>query len=219
MIIQANNISIFYEKSGNGQPLLFLHGNGEDHHIFDPLAEKLSTYYTIYAIDSRNHGHSEKTDVYSYETMAEDIYHFIKELNLPPVNIVGFSDGAIIALLLCMHHEEIIHKAALLGVNLKPSDFTEKSLSFIQTVYTATKNPLFRLMLEEPDIELEDIKDIPTPMLLVAGEHDMVRPEIFADLQRTLPHAALLTLQGHNHDSYVNGNALLAPDLLSFLGR
>jgi len=138
MIIRVNNIDLFYEKSGNGKPLILLHGNGEDHHIFDKISEKLRQDYTLYAIDSRNHGQSVKTNDYSYDTMAEDIYCFIRELDLEKVHIIGFSDGAIISLILAMKHSEILDKMALLGVNLKPDDFTDESYQFIKETYEET---------------------------------------------------------------------------------
>ena len=84
MVINVNGTSLFYETSGNGAPLLLLHGNGEDHHIFDALADKLAADFTVYSIDSRNHGQSEKTDDYAYETMAMDVYAFIDALQLGP---------------------------------------------------------------------------------------------------------------------------------------
>ena len=82
MNIKVNGITLEYSKEGTGEPLILLHGNGEDHHIFDKLAEKLKEKFTVYAIDSRNHGKSSMTDDYSYETMAEDIFSFINALEL-----------------------------------------------------------------------------------------------------------------------------------------
>lgn len=132
MKITVNNIELAYEKSGSGEPLLLLHGNGEDHHIFDVITAKLQNDFTIYAIDSRNHGESTRTEDYSYEAMAKDIYSFIKQLGLGKVNIAGFSDGAIIALILAMKQGQYIHKMALLGVNLKPDDLLKKAINLLK---------------------------------------------------------------------------------------
>jgi len=217
MQITVNQITLFYEKSGNGEPLLLLHGNGEDHHIFDPLAEKLSKHYTVYSIDSRNHGASSETPDISYDLMMGDIDAFITALQLAPVSIVGFSDGAIISLMLAMQHGAMINKMALLGVNLKPEDFTEESCAFVKNMYEETGDPLFRLMLEEPNIELEDVKSVLTPTLILAGEHDIFKPETFVRLEAAMPNAALKILPGHEHDSYITQNDMLYPDLLSFL--
>ncbi len=216
MKITVNNIELAYEKSGSGEPLLLLHGNGEDHHIFDVITAKLQNDFTIYAIDSRNHGESTRTEDYSYEAMAKDIYSFIKQLGLEKVNIAGFSDGAIIALILAMKQGQYIHKMALLGVNLKPDDFTEESYQFVKRTYEETRDPLFKLMLEHPNIELTDVKNVAIPTLVIAAEQDIFRPESFVNLANTLPNADLIIMNGHEHDSYIVNQDILYPDLVKF---
>ena len=143
MNIKVNGITLEYSKEGTGEPLILLHGNGEDHHIFDKLAEKLKEKFTVYAIDSRNHGKSSMTDDFSYETMAEDIFSFINALEPGGVSLVGFSDGAVISLFLALKYPDIIKKMALLGVNLKPSDFKKNCYEYVKKEYEKTKNPLF----------------------------------------------------------------------------
>lgn len=219
MVITANGVDLFYEKSGGGEPLLLLHGNGEDHHIFDVLSAKLQNDFTLYAIDSRNHGQSEKTDVYSYETMAEDVYGFIQSLSLGKVHLLGFSDGAILSLLLAMRHEACVSKMALLGVNLTLADFTDESVRFIKETYETTHDPLFRMMLEQPDIALCDVRAVAVPALVVAGENDIFKPETFVDLAAALPKATLKIMCGHDHDSYIVDQDLLYPDLVHFLSN
>ena len=58
MYIQLNSQVICYEKTGQGKPVILIHGNNEDHHIFDTLVETMSKYHTVYAMDSRGHGES-----------------------------------------------------------------------------------------------------------------------------------------------------------------
>ena len=82
MTINVNGITLYYEKTGRGEPLILLHGNGEDHTIFDVVSKQLSQKYTVYAIDSRNHGKSEKTAELHYEDMADDVTAFIRELQI-----------------------------------------------------------------------------------------------------------------------------------------
>ncbi len=216
MLLDINNTTIFYEKSGTGSPLLLLHGNGGDHFMFDCLTSKLKEYFTVYGVDSRNHGQSAKTEDYSYETMAEDIYHFIKALSLKKVNIIGFSDGAIISLILAMKHSEVIEKMALLGVNLKPEDFTEENYQHLKEAYEKTNDPLCKLMFEQPNIELEDVKKVLVPTLLLAGEQDLFKAESFWLLKDAMPHATLKIMKGHGHDSYITNQDLLYPDFKEF---
>lgn len=216
MKINVNGVSLFYEKSGEGAPLILLHGNGENHHIFDEIAEKLQDSFTIYSIDSRNHGESQKTNDYSYGVMAEDIFEFIKALELGAVNIIGFSDGAVISLLLAMKHENIILKMALLGVNLKPEDFKAESYEFIKNTYEKTNDPLFQLMLEQPRIDYEDVMQIQIPTLIVAAENDIFKPEMFVKLSKSIPNSELKIMLGHEHDSYIVNQSILYQDFCNF---
>jgi len=218
MTITVNGISLFYETTGEGSPLLLLHGNGEDHTIFNELAAKLATSFTVYAIDSRNQGQSQKTDDYAYEAMTEDFYAFIQTLGLGEVDLVGFSDGAIIGLMLAMKHGEVIRKMALLGVNLKPDDFTEDSYQYVKETYEETKDPLFKLMLEQPYIELDDVRNMATPTLLIAADNDIYKPDSFTRLAEVLPNAKLKIMSDHDHGSYIINQDILYPDLIQFLG-
>ena len=217
MLLKTNNITLNYKKTGSGgTSLILLHGNGEDHHIFDALSDKLQNHFTIYALDSRNHGESEKTDEYSYEVMVEDVYGFIQALQLDKVDVIGFSDGAIISLLLAIKYPSTINKMALLGVNLKPSDFTDESYQFIQNTYAETKDPLFKMMLEQPNIELKEIKNIQIPTFIIAAENDIYKQETFIQLADTLPNAILKIVPDHDHGSYIIDNGMLYQELLSF---
>ena len=219
MNIKTNGITLEYSKEGTGEPLILLHGNGEDHHIFDKLTEKLKRKFTVYAIDSRNHGKSSMTDDYYYETMAEDIFSFINALELGRVFLAGFSDGAVISLLLALKYPDVIKKMALLGVNLKPADFKKNCYEYIKKEYEKTKSPLFKLMLEEPDIELESLAGINIPSLIIAGEDDIFYRKTFTDVAKTMPFAELMIMKGHNHDSYISGSDLLYPELTAFFEK
>lgn len=217
MYLTVNRISLYLEKTGNGSPLLLLHGNGENHHIFNPLVEKLSAHFTVYALDSRNHGQSEKTEDCSYAAMTEDCYALIRALGLPRVHIAGFSDGAIIALQLALMHPEVIHRLVLMGVNLSPKDFIREEYEKIELEYRETGDPLLQLMLTEPNIEPKQLHAVTAPCLVTAAEHDVFRPETFQTVAQNLPDAILLTFPGHTHGSYIVGNDLLYPHLLRFL--
>ena len=82
MIVSVNNIKLNFEKSGNGQALILLHGNGEDNKIFDKAIPILEKHFTVYAIDLRGHGSSEEIKEYHYLDMVEDIKEFIISENI-----------------------------------------------------------------------------------------------------------------------------------------
>lgn len=217
MKINVNNITLNYIQEGQGEPLILLHGNGEDLQIFDKLISKLKKQFTVYAIDSRNHGSSTRTEDFSYETMAEDIHQFIEKLELKHVSVIGFSDGAIISLLLTLKYPQIFKKMVLLGVNLKPSDFKLDIYNSIVEEYEKTQDPLFKMMLEQPNIELDDLKEINTPTLVIGAEDDLYNEDSFQNIADTMPDAELKIMKGHDHSSYVINSDILYPSLNEFL--
>lgn len=216
MHIHVNEVYLFYDVYGDGPPLILLHGNGEDHHIFDAIGARLASHYRLYALDSRNHGRSERTDRYDYGVMADDLLAFIQALELAPVRILGFSDGAIVSLLLALRRSEVVSKMALLGVNLSPRDFTAETYAEIEQAYKKTCDPLCKLMLEQPDIPLDALKSVQISTLIVGAEHDIYRSGLFHDITTAMPAAQVLILQGHSHDSYIIGQDLLYPQLHRF---
>ncbi len=216
MKIKVNGTEIFYEKTGSGAPVLLLHGNGEDHTIFDPLVRKMSKEYTLYCPDSRNHGRSEKTAQYSYQVMAEDMENMLLKLNTGPVYLLGFSDGAIIGLLLAMRAPALLRKMMLLGVNCMPEDLKPQVREALQEQYQKTGAPLLRLMLEEPHIEMEDVARIHLPTYIIGGEQDVVEPACFARLHENIPDSRLAILEGEGHDTYIVGKDTLWPLIHDF---
>ncbi|MBD8346963.1 alpha/beta hydrolase [Dysgonomonas sp. HGC4] len=217
MNIDVNNITLNYTKLGKGDPIILLHGNGEDLHIFDPLVDRLKLHFTVYAVDSRNHGDSTKTKDWTYEAMVEDIFQLIEKLQLKKVSIVGFSDGAIIALLLAIKHRDLFYKMVLLGVNLKPTDFKKNIYKSLVDEYEKTQDPLVKMMLEQPNIELEELKNIETPTLVVSAEYELFYRKGFKDMVKIMPNAKLKIIKNHDHGSYIINEAILYPDLIEFI--
>lgn len=116
---------IYYEKCGSGKPLILLHGNKEDHTIFNKLINALMDRFTIYALDSRGHGKSGITDEFHYSDMADDVLNLIDELKLDKPCFYGFSDGGIIGLLCCIKRPDAFEKMIISGANI-----TTKGLKF-----------------------------------------------------------------------------------------
>lgn len=216
MKIQVNNVELFYEKMGKGAPLILLHGNGEGHQTFKTLMEALKDSFTIYAIDSRNHGQSEVTDNYSYQTMADDVTAFIETLNLKEVRILGFSDGGIIALLMAMNPQVPLHSIAVLGANMSSADFKPEILESIQKGYQENPNPLLKLMLEEPNMTNEDLAKITIPVFVFQGEDDIYKAEAAENIAKGIMNTQSKVMLGHNHSSYIEQNDIIAEDVRKF---
>jgi len=217
MTINVNGITLYYEKTGRGEPLILLHGNGEDHTIFDVVSKQLSQKYTVYAIDSRNHGKSEKTAELHYEDMADDVTAFIRELQIERPILYGFSDGGIIGLLIAINHPEMLSKLAISGVNINPNGIVKRWIAIMKFCYFFTRNSRLKLMLTEPNIKPSDLQKINTPTYILAGSNDMIYEEHTKLIADNIPHSVLRILQGEKHASYVIKSEKLYPILLPFL--
>ncbi|MDR1687144.1 MAG: alpha/beta hydrolase [Clostridiales bacterium] len=219
MTIKVNGIELFYEKTGQGSPVILLHGNGENHEIFDVLIEKLSANYTLYAIDSRGHGKSEKVRTINYEDMAEDIAAFIGGLNLQKPSLYGFSDGGIAGLLIAIKYPDLLSKLAISGANINPKGFKRFFLAAMSAEYFFTRNENIKMMITQPDIKEEQLAKIVTPTLVLAGSKDMIRESHTKTIAENIPGSVLKILQGETHSSYVIHSDKLRAIIETFLGR
>lgn len=203
MKIKVNNVDINYEIYGNGKPIILLHGNSENYKIFDKLIEKLKSQYKVYAIDSRCHGESENTEEISYELMAADTVEFIKILKIEKPILFGFSDGGIIGLLIAIKEPTLLSKLIISGANLNPNGMKKSMLIFSKMVYFLTKNKLFRMMIEEPDIKADDLKEIKIPTHILAGQKDVIKEEHTRLIADNISNSTLEIILGENHGSYI----------------
>ena len=210
MIQEANGIRIYYERTGQGAPLILLHGNGEDHTIFLEASGLLAESFTVYALDTRGHGRSSGGGGFHYTLFAEDVAAFIEKLKLGKPLILGFSDGAITALLLGIGHSDMISGIVAAGANTEPKGLTDSAIAEIRKEYEETHSPLLSLMLTEPSISDEDLRRIEVPVLVIAGEHDMVRKEDTLRISRGIPRSKLLILSGEDHASYIHHSGKIA---------
>lgn len=152
MNITVNDMNLYYEVTGSGDPLIMVHGNGEDHKIFDKAAEVLSKHFTCYLLDSRGHGQSRQVNEYHYEDMAEDVYQFTQALHLENITYYGFSDGGIIGLILASRHPKLLDKMIISGANTRPDAVKKWITTVFKIVNRIHRKPLFELMLTEPHI-------------------------------------------------------------------
>ncbi len=215
MFVSVNDVQLYVEMSGCGKPLVLLHGNGEDHSIFDCLVPELSRTHTVYAIDSRGHGRSSSVEVFDYETMAEDVAEFLKTLAERPV-LYGFSDGGIIGLLVASRHPSILEKLIVSGANTSPKGLKWWFRLGLRLSHWRHSDPKLRLMLTQPHITQEELRAIPIPVLVLAGSRDLISRNHTRRLAGSLSHSKLIFLSGETHDSYVCHSSKLLPFLLEW---
>lgn len=211
MYIQLNGQVLYYEKAGEGSPIILLHGNGESHEIFDTLIPGLAKEHTVYAIDSRGQGGSATPKSYHYADMAQDVVNFITSLEIEKPIICGYSDGAIVALMVAIVHSELLSSIVVCGANLSPVGLTGKARREIKSTYKKTGDPLVGMMLEEPSISPESLSKITVPAIVCAGSKDIIKPKETQTIADHIPNAKLHIFEGETHSSYVEHSDKLLP--------
>ena len=203
-------MDIYYEIKGSGFPVVCLHGNNEDHHIFDEAVKILSKQYQCLLIDARYHGKSVNSGELSYQQMAQDVMDIITDLGIEAYDVIGFSDGAIVSLLLGMQDGRLKHVVSI-GANTKPQMIKSiyrfyDYLMFICLLpfclynAKARKNfKLIHLMMKEPHIEYADLTKIKIPVLVMAGEYDMIKQDDTLKIADSLPYSVLKIIKQGNH--------------------
>ena len=218
MFVTVNDINLYYEVKGEGQPLMMVHGNSETHEIFDVASEVLKDYYKVYLIDSRDHGQSDKVKELHYDDMADDMVKFMEELDLKDVVYYGFSDGGIIGLLAAMKTDRI-SRMVLSGANMTVNGVKPALKLLIKVLYFFTKDQKMEMMLKEPDIKPEDLKKISVPVSVVAGEKDMVTYEETVLIADSIPGAKLRIIPKAGHGSYIVHKKDIADIILEETGK
>ena len=113
------DIELFYRERGRGEPFILLHGNGEDSSYFEHQISYFGDRYRVIAPDTRGHGASPRGDApFTIEQFARDLYNFMTAHSLPKAVILGFSDGANIAMRFAMKHPDMVKALILNGGNL-----------------------------------------------------------------------------------------------------
>lgn len=217
MYIQLDNQVLFYEKTGEtGPEVVLLHGNGESHEIFDELVSKLCEDHQVITMDSRGHGLSATPSELHYADMAGDVINLISELELSKPLLVGFSDGAITAMLVAMQKSELISGLILCGGNRTPKGLTRKALHAIKKEHKKNPSALTELMLTEPDISEESLANIQVNTLVLAGQHDLIREKETKLIAACIPRGRYEILPGEDHGSYVEHSTKLLPYIYRF---
>src|SRR5579859_7648939 len=107
-VARVNEVELYYELEGNGEPLVFVHGSWGDHHNWDPVVTPLAESFRVVTYDRRGHSASERPPGQgSVFEDADDLAALVEHLDLAPAHIVGNSGGAAIVLRAAARHPEI----------------------------------------------------------------------------------------------------------------
>lgn len=211
-------------------PVLMLHGNGEEHGIFGQVIDAVcASGRPVVAVDSRAQGKSTRgTAELTYELMADDALAALAALGFGKAHLLGFSDGAIEALVIARDHPELALSLLSIGANLTPdgvddsfqmeqaaqnlfawADFWEKGDGSHRNVDPSLVRPtpkearttaeLLHMMVVYPQIDPAGLSQIACPTTVMAGEFDEIKREETDLIHVSIPDSRLVIVPGAGH--------------------
>lgn len=211
-------------------PVLMLHGNGEEHGIFGQVIDAVcASGRPVVAVDSRAQGKSTRgTAELTYELMADDALAALAALGFGKAHLLGFSDGAIEALVIARDHPELALSLLSIGANLSPdgvddsfqmeqaaqnlfawADFWEKGDGSHRDVDPSLVRPtprearttaeLLHMMVVYPQIDPAGLSQIACPTTVMAGEFDEIKREETDLIHVSIPDSRLVIVPGAGH--------------------
>lgn len=215
--VTINGAKLYYEAYGKGEPLLLIHGNSGEINSMDNQIDYFKTKYRVIVADNRGHGKSElKSDSLTYSQIAKDWEGLVHHLKLDSVNVVGWSDGGIIALKMGIASNCKIKKIVAMGANLRPDttavhswavNEAKKTLEFIESKIQQkdTLQPwklgkqVIGLLVHQPTIEPNELSKINAKVLVVAGDKDIIKNKHTVEIFENIPQAQLYIMPGETH--------------------
>lgn len=203
------DITMYYQEKGNKEPLILLHGNGEDSTYFKHQIEYFSDKYRVIALDTRGHGKSSRgTAPFTIEQFSEDLKEFMMSFDISSAIILGFSDGANIAMKFALKYPDKVKALILNGGNLNPKGVKRTIQIPIEIGYRiakqfSSKSPdanknaeMLGLMVNEPNIETSELTKIAVPTLVICGKKDMIKETHTREIAQNIPDARLSIING-----------------------
>lgn len=203
------DIDHFFLEKGSGEPLILLHGNGEDCSYFKGQTGVFSKSYHVYALDTRGHGKTPRGDKpFTIRQFADDLVEFMDGHQIEKAHLLGFSDGANIAMIFALKYPDRVDRLILNGANLNPKGVKRSTQIPIEIGYKianrfAAKSDsaklnaeMLGLMVNDPNVEPEELKEIKAKTLVIAGTNDMIKEEHTRLIAENIPGSELVFLKG-----------------------
>jgi 3-oxoadipate enol-lactonase len=205
--IQVNDLRMYYEVHGEGEPLVLIGGLGNNLTEWSGIIEWLAPKYKVIAFDNRGAGRTEKPDQpYSIEQMADDTEGLLRALAIERAHVMGISMGGRIALALALAHPERIGKLVLVStsarVTSRPWWFgllsLMSSVPIVRSRYPQPRYAFRRQRQASSAFNCTDrLREIHAPTLILHGTSDKIAPYALAEeLHAGIAGSNLLTFEG-----------------------
>ncbi len=212
--VDVNGMKMYYEVSGEGEPLVVLHGAYMNIPSMGAIIPKLAETHKVYAVELQGHGRTTDIDrPITYPNLADDVAAFMDAVDLKKADVFGYSMGAAAGLQLAIRHPEKVNKLAAASVAYNAEGWQPEFKAVVpqMTVEMIVGLPFaedYRKLAVDPNgfpelarklIQLEkepmaweaDVKALKTPVLIIAGDADVATLEHNVALFRLLGGGAM----------------------------
>lgn len=231
---------VWHEVSGDGDPVVLLHGAFAGASSFGAQTPYLADAgRRVHVPERPGHAHSPDLDEpFTYQRMAEHTADYLEAVLDGPADLVGWSDGAVVALLLARDRPELVRRQVLIGqyynsAGRAPDDeieallADEATIGFLRTEYDAVSPDgpghfaavhakTMHMIATEPEIDLASLAAATAPALVLQGDRDLVTLAHSEAVVAALPDARLAVLPG-THLLPIESPDLVNPLLATFL--
>ena len=250
--VEVNGMQMYYEVSGEGDPLIVLHGAYMNIPAMGDIIPRLAQTHKVYALEFQGHGRTEDIDrPVTYPNLADDVAVFMDTVGIEKADVLGYSMGAATALKLAIDHPDKVDQLITASVAYDMAGSQPEFLAMIPTMTPEmfigspmedawkqyAPNPDgFRPFVErmialehEPLAWEDDVRKLKTPMLIIAGDADMMTLEhvvsLFrlvgggapGDMGKPLSASRLAILPATSHTAVINQVDLLMGFIEPFL--
>jgi pimeloyl-ACP methyl ester carboxylesterase len=209
--VTVNELNMYYEIHGEGQPLVLLHGAfSAIGTSFEKVLPGLAQTRQVIAFELQGHGRTADIDrPMTIEAMADDVAAALSQLGVEQADVLGYSSGGGVALHFAVRHPEMLRKLVLMSVSytlsgvhpglmegmgeMKP-EMMYGSPWHEEYMRIAPRPEDFSRLFEKKtqmdrqirDFSEEEIRGIKSPTLLIIGDSDLIRPEHAVEMFRLL---------------------------------
>ena len=250
--IEVNGMQVYYEVSGSGDPLVVLHGAYMNIPSMGEIIPALARTHTVYALEFQGHGRTTDIDrPITYANLADDVAAFMEAIGLEQADVFGYSMGAAAGLQFAIRHPAKVRKLVAASVAYDAEGWQPAFKEFLPqlTVEMMLGMPFaedYRALAANPDgfpalveklIALEhqpmaweaDVRKLDVPVLLIAGDADVVTLEhtvalfrllgggVMGDMGVPLPESRLAILPATAHTAVITQTGLLHALIEPFL--
>lgn len=225
------DINHFYLEKGQGEPLILLHGNGENSDYFAKQIDAFSSLYHVYAIDTRGHGKTPRGESpFTIRQFAEDLLGFMDRHQIGKAHILGFSDGGNIAMVFAIYYPERVNRLILNGANMNTAGVKRTTQipieigfriarKFSEKSDAAKRNAeMLGLMVDQPNVSIEELRRIQAKTLVIVGTRDMIKEEHTKLIAANISDSELVIIKG-NHFIASKNEEIFNEKVLNFLAE